>query len=110
MFNIGFAELILVLLVAFLIVGPKDLPKVARWIARQVKKCRSLLRELKTETGWDELTRDIEDTKREVTEVVKEADVTAELQSASRDVEQSLNSVKDDIHRLDEEAKEAIKE
>ena len=28
MFNIGFAELILVLLVAFLIVGPKDLPKV----------------------------------------------------------------------------------
>ncbi|MBR4081764.1 MAG: twin-arginine translocase TatA/TatE family subunit [Clostridia bacterium] len=36
MFNIGFAELILVLIVAFLIVGPKDLPKVARWIARQI--------------------------------------------------------------------------
>ena len=35
MFNIGFSELILILLVAFVIVGPKDLPKVARWIARQ---------------------------------------------------------------------------
>ena len=31
MFNIGFSELLLVLLVAFLVVGPKDLPKVARW-------------------------------------------------------------------------------
>ena len=27
MFNIGFSELLLVLLVAFLVVGPKDLPK-----------------------------------------------------------------------------------
>ena len=27
MFNIGFEELILILLVAFVIVGPKDLPK-----------------------------------------------------------------------------------
>ena len=26
MFNIGFSELLLVLLVAFLVVGPKDLP------------------------------------------------------------------------------------
>lgn len=29
MFNIGFEELILILLVAFVIVGPKDLP---RWL------------------------------------------------------------------------------
>ena len=40
MFNIGFSELLLVLLVAFLVVGPKDLPKVARWLGRAVKKSR----------------------------------------------------------------------
>ena len=38
MFNIGFEELILILLVAFVIVGPKDLPKVARAIGRFVKR------------------------------------------------------------------------
>lgn len=43
MFNIGFSELLLVLLVAFLVVGPKDLPKVARWLGRTVKKSRRLL-------------------------------------------------------------------
>ena len=42
MFNIGFAELIVVLMVTFLIVGPKDLPKVARWLARLVKGIRCL--------------------------------------------------------------------
>ena len=52
--NIGFGELIVVLLVAFLIVGPKDLPKVARWLGRQVKMLRRMVAELKTETGWDE--------------------------------------------------------
>ena len=41
MFNIGFSELLLVLLVAFLVVGPKDLPKVARWLGRTVKKSRT---------------------------------------------------------------------
>ena len=37
MFNIGFSELILILLVAFVIVGPKDLPRVARALGRGVR-------------------------------------------------------------------------
>ena len=54
MFNIGFSELLLVLLVAFLVVGPKDLPKVARWLGRTVKKSRRLLNEIKKESGAGE--------------------------------------------------------
>ena len=42
MFNIGFEELILILLVAFVIVGPKDLPKVARAIGRFVKMLKQM--------------------------------------------------------------------
>ena len=45
MFNVGFTELIVVLLVAFLVVGPKDLPKVARAIARFVKYLKQLFQE-----------------------------------------------------------------
>lgn len=109
MFNIGFAELIIVLIIAFLVVGPKDLPKVARWIARQVKKARAMLRELKEETGWDELTRDLDDTKRDIEQTVKEADITAELRDASHQVQRSFNSVQKDIRKLDEEAKQSKK-
>ena len=36
MFNIGFSELSLILLVGFVIVGHKDLPRVARALCRGV--------------------------------------------------------------------------
>ena len=50
MFNIGFGEILIVLLVAFVIVGPDDLPKVARWLGRQVRRLRTLIRDIKQET------------------------------------------------------------
>ena len=43
MFNIGFSELILILLVAFVIVGPRDLPKVAAALGRGVRSIRRLI-------------------------------------------------------------------
>lgn len=61
MFNLGMMEILLVLAVAFLIVGPKDLPKVARWIARQLKSLKKLIREIKKETGWDEFAKEFKD-------------------------------------------------
>ena len=41
MFNIGVGEILIVLVVAFVIVGPDDLPKVARWLGRQVRRPRT---------------------------------------------------------------------
>ena len=61
MFNIGFAELLLVLIIAYVIVGPKDLPKVARWLGRMVRTARQLIRELKAEVGWDEMMAETSD-------------------------------------------------
>ena len=49
--NIGAAEIILILLVAFVIVGPKDLPKVARALGRFVKYVRGMVEEVKHELG-----------------------------------------------------------
>lgn len=104
-FNIGFAELIVVLLVAFLIVGPKDLPKVARWIARQLKAIRRMIEELKRETGWEELEKDIQDTQADVQATLKEADVTADIREAKQTLQRSWNDVKKDVKKMDEEAK-----
>lgn len=100
MFNIGFTELIVVLLVAFLIVGPKDLPKVARWIARQIKKLRSLVAELKRETGWNDLVRDMEQTTSEVKDAVKAADVSDDLREVQQSVQGSLDELRKDIEQV----------
>ena len=42
MFNIGFGELVILLLIAFVIVGPDDLPRVARALAKGIRRLRAL--------------------------------------------------------------------
>ena len=66
MFNIGFEELILILLVAFVIVGPKDLPKVARAIGRFVKMLKQMYEDFKEETGLDETINEFQDASRDL--------------------------------------------
>lgn len=100
MFNIGFSELLLVLLVAFLVVGPKDLPKVARWLGRAVKKSRRLLNEIKKESGWDELEKEVRDVQHDVKDAVKQGDVSAELREAKK-------SVQDSAEKFDKDTKSA---
>ena len=96
MFNIGFAELLLVLVIAYVIVGPKDLPKVARWLARMVKRMRQLIKEVKDEIGWNELMEDTEDVRKDINQTLKEADVTADLREARKELNQSIGQAKKD--------------
>lgn len=98
MFNIGFSELLLVLLVAFLVVGPKDLPKVARWLGRTVKKSRRLLNEIKKESGWDELEKEVRDVQHDVKDAVKQGDVSAELREAKKSVQDSAEKFDKDTN------------
>lgn len=69
--------------------GPKDLPKVARWLGRTVKKSRRLLNEIKKESGWDELEKEVRDVQHDVKDAVKQGDVSAELREAKKSVQDS---------------------
>ncbi|MBR6524391.1 MAG: twin-arginine translocase TatA/TatE family subunit [Clostridia bacterium] len=106
MFNIGMMELLLVLLVAFVVVGPRDLPKVARWIARQVKALRKLVREVKKDTGWDELAKEFKDTRDDVQETLKEADVRSELKTAADQVNAEVKNVQQEVKQAAETLKQ----
>lgn len=44
--GIGLGEFVIVLLVAFIVVGPEDLPKVARTLARWVKTARRTMKDI----------------------------------------------------------------
>ena len=101
MFNIGIGELLIVLVVAFVIVGPDDLPKVARWLGRAVKQLRGLLREVKQETGWDEIEREINDTKSDLGSLKKEMDISADLKQASGELDKELQDVKQGLGEVE---------
>ncbi|MBR1559490.1 MAG: twin-arginine translocase TatA/TatE family subunit [Clostridia bacterium] len=112
MFNIGFGEILIVLVVAFVIVGPDDLPKVARWLGRNVRKLKLLIRDLKRETGWDEIEKEVRDVQRDVKATVKELDVRADLKEAADSVKEEVTGVAKDVERdiqkLDRETKTEI--
>ena len=104
----------MVLLVAFLVVGPKDLPKVARWLGRMVRKLRQLIREVKKETGWDEFEKEFKDTKSDMNDTFKEVkqdlDISSELKDAGKEWKASVKGVQDELKQAEAVGKEETKD
>ena len=97
MFNIGFAELLLILLIAFVVVGPKDLPKVARALGRFVRYIRNMIEEVKRESGLDEVESELKTMERKIDEGVRSVDIRPELQKTQLQINKELNTVKKDV-------------
>lgn len=97
MFNIGATELILLLLIAFVVVGPKDLPKVARALGRFVRYIRTMIEEVKRETGFDEVAEELRGVERDVRQTIKEADVRPDLLKTERELNKEFRDIEKDI-------------
>ena len=115
MFNIGMAEIILLLIIAFVVVGPQDLPRVARALGRFVRYVRSMIEEIKRESGFDEvadelkgvsrelkgvgrdLEKDLKGVGKELEDSVKSADIRKELKDAEDEINKGLKSAKDAV-------------
>ena len=95
------------LLIAFLVVGPRDLPKVARWLGRAVKKIRQLIREVKQETGLDEFEKELKDTKTDVDQTIhdlqKDMDISQELKSAAADWNKNVKEVQQTLKQAEQQ-------
>ena len=109
MFNIGFAELILILLVAFLIVGPQDLPKVARWLARLIKQARRMFTEFQEEVGLDETVEELKTVQRDLNTTILKADPRKDIVDAKRDFEKTLRETKEATFSMKSEKQESKK-
>ena len=80
-FGIGYTELVVIALVAVIVIGPKDLPKVLRAFGRTTAKLRAMAREFQghldqamREAGVDEVKKEIANLKsmNPIPEVKKE--------------------------------------
>lgn len=58
MFDIGYSELLLIGIVALLVIGPKDLPRVMRSVGQWVSKARGMARHFRS--GVDAMIRESE--------------------------------------------------
>lgn len=68
MFDIGGIELVIIGIIALIVVGPKDLPRLVRSVSGIFRKIKALSREFRS--GLDDLAREVD-----VNEFVKDADL-----------------------------------
>jgi sec-independent protein translocase protein TatB len=100
MFDIGWSEMMVIAILALIVIGPKDLPRVLKSVAYWVRKARSLAREF--QSGVDEMIReaDLDDAKKlldggnlDVERLVEETiDPQGSLQKEARDLEIAANA------------------
>jgi len=57
LFGFSFFELIVVIVVALVVIGPKDLPKMLRKLGQMASKLRRMASDLRAESGIDEALR-----------------------------------------------------
>ena len=72
MLDIGWSELLVLVIAAVVVVGPKDLPRLMRTVGRYTGKARALAREFRS--SFDELGREteLEEINREMNRIHRE--------------------------------------
>lgn len=95
MLNIGLSELILILLVAFLVVGPKDLPKVARSLGRFMRFLKTKWGEFLKETELDETVAEFKAAEKDIKRTVKDMNPLNEVEEAREAARAAFDSKAD---------------
>ena len=97
--SIGLGEIFVILLVAFFVVGPEDLPKIARTLAIWVKKIRTTMKELTTsfenELELEKVKKDVGNLPSEVEKAQQE--VFKQASEAKILAKEQTNTIKDNI-------------
>jgi len=94
MFDIGFWELTLIAVVALLVVGPEELPTLARTTGRWVNKARNFMGDMK-----DELEGEVDrgkELKERIAEETKIADAHRTLSETTR----AVSAIKRDLNEV----------
>ena len=113
MFNIGFGELVLILLIGFLVVGPKDLPKIGRTLAKGLRELRKFMGDLKDsvdlkdeESYIKDIVQGIAETKTTIEEANPVVMVKKELASLNPlgDVQEELTNIQKTVNSFQNDA------
>ena len=89
--GIGLPELIVVLLIAVIVVGPKRLPEVAVQLARAIRQLRGYATDVTSQmrAELDELTREYEQVRQELREFRDSA--TKEVRSVTAEMDRAMH-------------------
>ncbi len=91
----GFLELILIAVIALIVVGPRDLPRMMRQAGRMVAKAKSMAAEFTT--AFDQMAREteMEELRKEI-DALKNDNVVAK---AKRELDETIKPVNEELRK-----------
>ena len=99
MFDVGFSELLVIGVIALVVFGPEDLPRVARTVGHLLGKMRRYVADVKAEIGQEMEMAELRRLQSEVQETV---------QSIQTSVEEQVRGLGEEFHGLTASAPEPL--
>ena len=118
-FGIGYTELVVIALVAVIVIGPKDLPKVLRAFGRTMQKVRGMAREFQghldqamREAGVDDIKNEINNLKtmnpvEDVKNEINSISAANPIATVAKDLTADLKKQDDDFKKYFGESAES---
>ena len=103
MFSFGWGEILLILVVVIIVVGPKDIPKFLRQIGNLSKSIKKISREFKSSLNQIAEETDLKDVKNSITEITnlnKELDIKSNLKNEIKTIKETISSVEEDFSKI----------
>ena len=103
MFSFGWGEILLILVVVIIVVGPKDIPKFLRQIGNLSKSIKKISREFKSSLNQIAEETDLKDVKNSITEVTdlnKALDIKSSLKNEIKTIKETISSVEEDVSKI----------
>ena len=100
MFSFGWGEILLILVVVIIVVGPKDIPKFLRQIGNLSKSIKKISREFKSSLNQIADETDLKDVKNSITDINKELDIKGNLKNEINTIKDTVSSVEKDISEI----------
>ncbi|MBQ9930994.1 MAG: twin-arginine translocase TatA/TatE family subunit [Firmicutes bacterium] len=108
--NLGVVEVLVILLIAFLVIGPKDLPKIARFLAKAVKKIRQFMYDMKAAIDLEEELKDVKDAGKSAKDAAGVVNPMKEIRKAVTEPMEDLKKTMTDLNKdLQKDLKKDVK-
>jgi len=101
MFDIGFAELVLIAIVALLVIGPERLPRVARGAGLWVGKMRGFVSSVQSDINQELKADELKKIMAEQAESSGVHEIIEDVKQASEKLTDDLNEVGDEVQKQD---------
>lgn len=103
MFDIGFSEIVLCLLVALVVIGPEQLPQtvrsVALWVGRLKRSLRDTREEIERQIGADDIRRQLHN-----------EDIMRSLEETQRRINETMNSAQANVQQVQQDVQQALEQ